>query len=323
MTNWWDSDKVESGDPYNVTPGAARGVSGEDYLKLLPPEMAGTTRGLAHYKIDPGSLSTKGGHRERMLGAAMRYDPEYDQAAYKARAAAIKEFTSGGPASPAAQITAGNTALQHLKSLLQAAEDLKQRPEMLQSLANQDIRVISPLAAKLQNATIEGTSKGVPLVRFRDAGNHYSEEVTKFYSAGGGSEAEKSRALRVINPDLSIHELRAALREEAELMSGKVNELQDRYKTALGPKAWLTALEGGIPKFPVLRAKTEDALKHIYEKTAPAEPGAADAGGAASAPASQSAQPAAQPPVPNAKQAPDGKWYVPDPNRAGKYLMVQ
>jgi hypothetical protein len=30
-----------------------------------------------------------------------------------------------------------------------------------------------------------------------------------------------------------------------------------------------------------------------------------------------------QPPVPNARKAPDGKWYVPDPNRAGKYLQVQ
>lgn len=43
--------------------------------------------------------------------------------------------------------------------------------------------------------------------------------------------------------------------------------------------------------------------------------------------AAQAAQPqqqgGAQPPMPNAKQAPDGKWYVPDPNRAGKFLMVQ
>lgn len=29
------------------------------------------------------------------------------------------------------------------------------------------------------------------------------------------------------------------------------------------------------------------------------------------------------PPVPDAKKAADGKWYLPDPNRPGKYLMVQ
>jgi hypothetical protein len=34
-------------------------------------------------------------------------------------------------------------------------------------------------------------------------------------------------------------------------------------------------------------------------------------------------QGATPPPVKDAKQAPDGKWYVPDPNRPGKYLMIQ
>jgi hypothetical protein len=29
------------------------------------------------------------------------------------------------------------------------------------------------------------------------------------------------------------------------------------------------------------------------------------------------------PPVEGARKAPDGKWYVPDPKRNGKYLMVQ
>lgn len=34
------------------------------------------------------------------------------------------------------------------------------------------------------------------------------------------------------------------------------------------------------------------------------------------------ARPAAAPPVPGARMAPDGKWYIPDPNRRGKYLEV-
>jgi len=33
--------------------------------------------------------------------------------------------------------------------------------------------------------------------------------------------------------------------------------------------------------------------------------------------------PGVAPPTPGAKKAPDGKWYVPDPARPGKYLMVQ
>jgi hypothetical protein len=50
------------------------------------------------------------------------------------------------------------------------------------------------------------------------------------------------------------------------------------------------------------------------------------AGGGGSATTTAPATPTStgeQPPIPNAKKAPDGKWYVPDPARPGKYLMVQ
>lgn len=40
-------------------------------------------------------------------------------------------------------------------------------------------------------------------------------------------------------------------------------------------------------------------------------------------PAPQGSPQAGSPPMQGAKQAPDGKWYVPDPKRPGKYLMIQ
>lgn len=54
-------------------------------------------------------------------------------------------------------------------------------------------------------------------------------------------------------------------------------------------------------------------------------PQAPDANLAAPAAPQGAATPPATPqaPVPNAKQAPDGNWYVPDPARPGKYLMVK
>lgn len=267
MTNWWDTDKVENGDPYNVAPGAARAVSGDDYLKLLPPEMSGIVKGLAHYKVNPTSLSTKGGHRERMLGAAMRYDPEYDQAAFNARAAAIKEFNSGGPSSPAGQITAGNTAISHLKDVIESAEQLKRMPGILQRVANSGLPLVSYAAAALKNKTIRGTPEGRALNEFLTAQNHYSEEATKFYSGAGGSEAERGRSLATFDPNLSIEELLGTAKKEGDLLHGKVNALQDRFKNALGPKAWLTATEG-IPQFPILQDKAKKALDHIYGRAA-------------------------------------------------------
>jgi len=43
--------------------------------------------------------------------------------------------------------------------------------------------------------------------------------------------------------------------------------------------------------------------------------------GSGAAPAQQGQT--SQPPMNGARQAPDGKWYLPDPNRPGKYLQVQ
>jgi hypothetical protein len=39
-------------------------------------------------------------------------------------------------------------------------------------------------------------------------------------------------------------------------------------------------------------------------------------------PKQQGAGSSAEAPLPNAKKAPDGNWYVPDPNRPGKFAKV-
>ncbi len=55
--------------------------------------------------------------------------------------------------------------------------------------------------------------------------------------------------------------------------------------------------------------------------TAPALPGEAPQRGGRQGQA-QGGQPQSTPPISGARQAPNGRWYAPDPNRPGKYLMV-
>lgn len=283
MNDWWAGDSpVDKGDPYNVLPGAPRELTGDPYLKSLPPEMAKVVQGVTDYKINPNSLSIKGGHRERVLGSALRYDPSYEQGGYNAKAAMIKEFNSGGPSSPAGQITAGNTAIQHLHEMMEATKKLKEIPGLLPYVASRGIPFVSYAAAALKNASLKGTPEGQALADFMTASNHYSEEVTKFYSGSGGSEAERSRALANLDPAKSLPELLGAFTTEGKLMHGKINALQDRFKTGLGPKAWLTAQEGAGPEFPVVQKKTEEALKHIL---AAAEAKKPEGAGATPAPA--------------------------------------
>lgn len=260
--------------------------SGEDYLKTRPLDDANTIRGLTGYKIDPNSLSIKGGHRERLLGGAIQYDKDYDQTAYKAKAAAVKEFAAGGPSSPAGQITAGNTAIQHLGDLAESAEQLKAMPGFLNKVSASGLPFVSYAAAMLNNASLRGTPEGKALADYMTARNHFSEEVTKFYAGSAGSEAERERALSNLDPAKSLEELRAAFHTEAKLMGGKVNALQDRFKNAMGPKAWLTAVEeaGKVePRFPIVQEKSKAALKALEErikpKDQPKETGTVDAEG--------------------------------------------
>jgi hypothetical protein len=55
---------------------------------------------------------------------------------------------------------------------------------------------------------------------------------------------------------------------------------------------------------------------------ADASPAASAAPDAAASPSTGVAKSADTPPVPGAKKAPDGNWYVPDPKRPGKFLRV-
>lgn len=263
MTDWWQAAPLAAPEQQQQY------ATGEAYLKTVPPDMAGIVKGLTAYKVNPNSLSIKGGHRERMIGGAMRYDDSYDQAAYPARAAAIKEFNAGGVSSPAGQITAGRTAIAHLHDVSDAAEAMKQVPGLMQKIGASGLPILSYAAASLQNRLVRGTPEGVALKQFLDASNHYSEEVTKFYAGSGGSEAERARSLSTLDPNLSIEELRGVLKYEANLMHGKINQLQDRFKTAMGPKAWLTAHDEAGPQFPIITKKAEEALKTIYERAAP------------------------------------------------------
>lgn len=245
--------------------------TGDESLKNRTPEDIVTIKGLAGYKINPNSLSIKGGHRERLIGGALQYDKDYDQTAYPAKAAAVKEFNAGGPSSPAGQIMAGNTAIQHLGDLADSAEKLKAMPGFLNRVSASGLPFVSYAAALLNNASLRGTPEGKALADYMTARNHFSEEVTKFYAGSAGSEAERERALNNIDPAKSIEELRGAFHTEAKLVGGKVNALQTRFQNALGPKAWLTAIEGSAPEFPIVQKRSADVLKQLEDRVRPKE----------------------------------------------------
>lgn len=246
-------------------------LTGDDFLKALPRGEADIVRKIAEYDIDPKSLSTKGGHREDLLKKVSQYDPDYSEPLYTSRKAAIKEFGAGGTSSPAGQITAGNTAILHAGEMSDALESLKKKNSgPLGYIGQSGIPFASYYAQKAHNAGITGTGtdEARALSDFRTAKNHFSEEVTKFYAGSGGSEAERERALSNIDEAKSLPELQSAIQQEARLMGGKINTLQDRIKTAMGPSAWKRAMKEAGGQFPIVQQQSADQLSKIEKRAA-------------------------------------------------------
>ncbi len=257
----------------------------EDFLKSLPPAAQTLIKQIADYEVKPTDLSIKGGHREKLLGLAKLYDPEFDSLAAPARQKAINEFAAGGPSSPAGQITAGNTAILHANEMGRSAEELKALPGILSKLANAGVPFTSYVAAQLKNKSVEGTPEGKALAEFMVSKQHFAEEVTKFYSGSQGAEAERERALKNLDEAKSLTELRGAINREAVLMADKISAMQDRIKNAMGPRGWLSAIKRTGGDYPIIQSQAQRALAEIKMRNggdshsaAPAAPAGANGG---------------------------------------------
>jgi hypothetical protein len=203
-------------------------LTGEDYLKTLPPARAAIVRGILDFSIDPNKLSIVGGHREGLLNDAKQADPTYVAAYAPARAAAIKEFIAGGPNSPASTIVSGGTTIGHLLHASDTSQKLggpsgygpatsiinKARTQYLDQQNDPDLKEYTTMLGRI------------------------AEEGTKFYRGVGGTESDIKRDIETMTPAQSQEARDRGLATQAMAMYSKVQALQDRWKNAVGPKAW-------------------------------------------------------------------------------------
>jgi len=333
ISNWTvDDKKIAELPPELRGPDPNRN---EDLLKTLDPQMAATVRGLADYAINPNSLSTRGGHREKLLGLTREYDGDYDQRLYNASQRGLTDFFAGGPQSPAGTMTAGNTAILHAKEMSDAIEEMRAQPGILNEIGRADVPFVSYAANALNNSAVKGTSAGTALGNFQTARQRFTEEVTKFYSGSAGSEAERDRAIKLLDEAKSLPELRGAIAKDAQLMKDKVEQMEGRLRTSMGPIAWRRAMiqdPDGILVYKNSRAALDEIQRRQREQapgaaasssvpqTSQAKPAPAAAGqpGSTSARAVAPARPSQVPtgsgwsPKAGLWFAPDGRKYNPD-----------
>lgn len=242
-----------AGSPALVPGTGPDAVHGEAFLKTVPSDLRDIVRKLANYEVDPRTLSYRGGLRTRVIAWASQYDPNYDAAQYPTRQAAIKEFNSGGPNSPAGQITAGNTALQHLGHLWDLSKEVGgvNNAGILNSTANY---LHKGYEAATQDPNYKAYNAGL---------SKFVEEATKFYRGIGGNEADLQRDLENLSVANSPAAREAAMRTLAQFMKGKINALQDRWKTAMGPTGWMKAVGQGPSDFKIIQGESQTQYDKI------------------------------------------------------------
>jgi hypothetical protein len=103
--------KFQSEDTMAPPPGDTA-KTGEDYLKTIPPSLAGQVRALAEgRRAFPTGTALRSPAVQQLIAAATQYDPTLDAANAATRVATRKDFTSGKSAQ---NITALNTVIGHL-----------------------------------------------------------------------------------------------------------------------------------------------------------------------------------------------------------------
>jgi len=194
------------------SPPAAEGLEGEAYLKKLPEAERSLVKGIAEGRVNPTTLSTKGGHRERIMEEVTHYDPTYTQS----RPAVWKDFTSGKAAN---NITAINTAIGHIGTL----------DNLTDALNNKDVKQVNRFVNMVKEQT------GNPSVNnFETARDAVGNELMRVFRQVGASENETKEWASRFDAAKSPTQIKGAIKTATELLHSRIDALNDQWKRGTG-----------------------------------------------------------------------------------------
>jgi len=191
--------------------------TGDEYLATLPPGLAAQVKAIAEgRRAFPTGYSMRSPQVQRLVAAAVQYDPTIDAANAATRVATRKDFTSGKAAQ---NMTSINTAIGHLITLRNAARDLD----------NSSIRLWNAVANRALTET------GDPRVRkFQVARQAVASELTRAFRGTGGSLTEVKDWEAAINEADSPEQLDKAISQATELLTSRLESMETQYRQGMG-----------------------------------------------------------------------------------------
>jgi hypothetical protein len=210
--------KMPGEDGEAVLPQGTENLTGDDFLKALPPQDANMVRSLVEgRKAWPTASAMKDPDWKRWTAEAQQYDSAADENTFKTRATTRKGFITG---TQGQQINALNTTASHL---LEAAK-------AIDNLHNSGLPAYNAVA----NFVSKASGKD-PVTNFQAVITPIASEMEKVYRGSGGTEAGVQAWKDALSPNASPEQQRGVLKEWVNLVKGKIDAQQQQYDQGMGP----------------------------------------------------------------------------------------
>jgi hypothetical protein len=252
-------------------------ATGEKALEGLNGNQKTTVKALANYQLSDAFLNRlPPDEKERLIAAAVRYNPNFNEQEYKSRQALATSFKTGPDA---ANITSLNTVVGHIGALSEAWK----------ALGNAKFTPYNWLANQSSKAT------GDPgVTNFNERAIAVESELAKLFKGTGAATDQEINAWRAsLSPNLSPEQFDGVIKGAVGLMASRLNALQQKYRNGVGD----------VKDMKWLNFQSQAVLRKLGVK--PKEMGAGDP-----APSADQPEPQSQPiTAPKAGEVRDGYRY--------------
>jgi len=195
-------------------PSPTAGLTGKAVLEGLDPGLAAMVKQVAEYKLPIagfGGMDAK--TRAKVLPLVAQYDPTFDATKYAARVQLQKDFATGKMAQNKVAL---NTAIQHMASFKQAADDLQNATGF-------------PGATLWNYAANKGLeSVGDPRVKkLTMAADALAGELSKVFKGTAGTDQEIKAWREELSTSASPEQFEATVAKGIELLGGRFEAIRD------------------------------------------------------------------------------------------------
>ena len=207
-----------------------QGATGEAALANLDPSTAAAVRLIGDGKADFSTFTRRStpGYKQQLAAAVAAYNPNFDQNTFKVRGKEETAFTSG---SQGQQLTAINTAREHMKTFKDTADALNNGNVLL--------------ANKVGNwlGTQFGSDKAT---NFNVARSAFAGEVGKAFAGANVGVEDRRELIDKINAASSWGQLKGYADTADKLLEGKQKSLKESYQQGMEGKPNFGGEAGGF-----------------------------------------------------------------------------